>query len=265
MSIASTRATICDRLSGEFDSLIQPINAAQRDIKNQITDVKTTLNNLSFSPESVVDNKIDEVENQVKEVVPEGNPEDIQETVDFINDCNFLSENELLRNPIALYNGAVNSTLDKVGQFVSDAASALPEFNAAQLIGAITDKFSGITGLSIPDALNISDIVRSADKLINCMAGRCGVDYASRVTEMIDRLEGIYNDLNIVSDPLDTNWGEFDTQALYDLAGFDPSQINQMDKVVTSVNQTKTTALSSINNINSSLKTASKSVQGIFG
>lgn len=265
MSILSTRNTICDRLSGEFDSMLQPINAASRTIKNQITQVKTTLNNLSFSPAAVVDAKISEVEDQVKEVIPEGNPEDIQETIDFINSCNFLSENELLRNPIAIYNGAVNSTLSKVSDFITDAAALLPEFNAAQLLGAITDKFAGITGLSLPDALNISDIVRSADQLINCMAGRCGAEFASRVTDMIDELEGIYNDLNIISDPLDPNWGDFDIQELYDLAGFDPTEIVQMDKVVNTVTQTKTDALNSINSINTSIKTAAKSTQGIFG
>ena len=107
--------------------------------------------------------------------------------------------------------------------------------------------------------------MRNADTIINCIAGRCGLDYANRVIEMTTELDALYQDLNIISDPNLSNWGEFDIQTLYSDAQLNAQEIIQMDKTVASVQKTQSDVVSSINNMNSSLKTAARSVQGILG
>lgn len=264
MSILSTRNTICEKISSEFDSILSPIQTARQTIMRSVLEAKSLLANMTFSPSNIIDDAIGDLEEQVRDVIPEGNPADIQETIDFINSCNFLSDSELLSNPIALYNGAVDSVLGRTWDFVSDLSSSLPEFNAGQILGNILSKYSGLTD-GLPISLDISNIMRNADTIINCIAGRCGLDFADRVIDMSEQLDILYQNLNIISDPNLSNWGEFDLQTLYADAALSAQEIIQMDKVVVSVQKTQSDVVSGINNMNSSLKTAARSVQGILG
>lgn len=268
MSILSTRETICKKLDEQFDSLTQPAVSAQAATKRQISDVKSQLRNLSFSPEATIDAEVNNLNDQVQEVVPDGNPEDIQEAVDFINGCDFLSGDSILSNPIALFNGAVDSTINKTKQLVDDAVSALPEFGVAGLIADIQEKLSGVLDglpdLKLPDALDITAIVQGADKIINCVAGRCGPSYSSRVSDMVDQLQGIYDDFSLDDNPLSETWGQLDLEGIYNEVGLAAEDITKMDTVVDAVNKTKSDALGGINNIKGSFKSASSAISGIF-
>jgi len=61
MSITSTRETICKKLDEQFNSLIQPATSAQAATKRQISEVKSQLRSLTFSPEATIDAEINKV------------------------------------------------------------------------------------------------------------------------------------------------------------------------------------------------------------
>ena len=263
MSITSTRNMICDKLSSEFDTIISPLESAKRGIKDQISLAKSKLSLMEFSPAGEVSSAISSLESDVESVIPEANTPDVDEMLDFINSCDFLKADEMLKNPIALLKGGVGSAIDKAGGFVDSLTDLLPEFDAGQLLGNILNKFSG-SGLGLPGALDISNIVKLADQIINCIGNRCGADYSARITSMTDTLNELYTDLNIVSDPASADWGEFDIEQIYDDATLSASEKLQMSGVVDSVLESQTAVTDSINNTVTATKNAARSVEGLF-
>lgn len=263
MSIASTRNMICDKLSSEFDIIISPLESAKRGIKNQISQVKSKLSLMEFSPAGEVSSAIFSLESDVESIVPEADTPDVDEMLDFINTCDFLKGNEILKNPIALLKGGIGSAIDKAGGFVDSLTELLPEFDAGQLLRNILNKFSD-TGLGLPGALDISNIVKLADQIINCIGNRCGMDYSTRITSMTNTLNELYTDLNIVSDPTSADWGEFDIEKIYDDVNLSAQEKLQMSGVVDSVKESQTTVTDSINNTVDATKSAARSVEGLF-
>ena len=172
MTVLSARKMVCDKLSDEFDTLLKPAEAAKRGIKDQINLVKSKLSLMEFSPAAEIDAAATGLENSVKDIIPEANAPDIGEITDCIASCDFLNTNLMFKNPIALLKGGVASAITQAGGFVDDLTDLLPEFDAGQLLGNLLGKFSGV-GLGLPGALGITGIMQAADKIINCIAGRC--------------------------------------------------------------------------------------------
>lgn len=265
MSISSTRETICKKISEDFDALLQPAKSTQAVTKRQISDAKTQLKNASFSSDTAINNAIGDLDNEVKGAIPSGDSDDLDEITDFISSCDYLKDNSLLNNPIALLNGATKSVIDDVKGFVDDISSSVPEFGIGQLISEVQDKLSGLVeGFKLPGSLDLTTILQTADKLINCVVSRCGPNYSSRVSQMIDDLQGIYDDLQIDDDPLSSTWGQLDVQQIYSDAGISATNIAKMDKVVDAVNKSKSDAFGGISSLKSKIKSASNTVTGLF-
>ena len=252
MSIESTRKMICNKINSEFDTLLQPIQSARGIIKTQIGNVKSKLSSMSFSSAEDINSAINDLENNVKSVIPEVNTDDIDELINFISSCNFLNESEIYKNPIALLKTSSFSAMDQAFGFVFDLTGLIPEFDAAEIVGSILDKFS-VPTLGIP-SLNISNIMKSADNIINCIAGRCGPDFSTRVTDMITELDGLYTDLNIVSDPVSSNWGNFDINKIYDDVALSVQERLQFDSVSSSVASSKASVTDSVGGVVDAIK-----------
>lgn len=263
MTVLSARKMVCDKLSDEFDTLLKPVEAAKRGIKDQINLVKSKLSLMEFSPAAEIDAAATGLENSVKDIIPEANAPDIGEITDFIKSCDFLNTNLMFKNPIALLKGGVASAITQAGGFVDDLTDLLPEFDAGQLLGNLLGKFSGV-GLGLPGALGITGIMQAADKIINCIAGRCGGDFTARVTAMTETLDELYTDLNLVSDPLDPNWGEFDIDKIYDDVALSAQERIQMTTVVESVQNSQTAVTDAISDTVNATKSAARTVEGLF-
>jgi len=263
MSILSARKMVCNKLSDEFNTLIQPLEDAKGSIKSQISSMKSKLSLMSFSPESEISSAISNLESDVKAVIPEATTPDLTEITNFISSCDFLKNAPTFKNPIALLKGGVNSAINQASGFVDDLTDLLPEFDVGNIIGNIFDKFSGID-LGLPDALGITGIVQSLDGIINCIAGRCGGDYSARIIAMTDSLDDIYNDLNIVSDPTSVDWGKFNVDKIYDDVALSASERLQMTNVVSSIQDSKTAITDGFNNTVGAAKSAARVVEGAF-
>jgi len=263
MTILSARKMVCDKISQEFDTILQPLEASKATIKSQISQAKSKLSLMTFSAPDEINSAITNLESDVAGIVPNPDTADIDEMLDFVNTCDFLSEHSILNNPISLLKGGVSSAISEASGFVSDLTELLPEFNAGQMIGDILSKFSG-AGAGLPDFLDITSIMQTADQIINCIAGRCGGDFSGRITSMTETLDGLYDDLNIISDPVDPNWGKFNVDKLYEDASLSVSETLQMNTVVTSIEDSKTTVTDSINNTVNATKSAARSVEGLF-
>jgi len=263
MTILSTRKMICDKISQEFDTIIQPVEAAKASIKSQINQAKSKLSLMTFSPPDEIDSAVTDLTNDVAGIIPNPNTEDIDEMLDFISSCNFLDGHEILSNPISLLKGGVSSAISEASGFVSDLVDLLPEFDAGQILANIFSKFSG-AGAGLPDFLDITAAMQAADKIINCIAGRCGSSFVARVASMTETLDDLYDELNIISDPIDPNWGKFDIDKLYDDVSLSVSEKLQMNKVMDSIEDSQETITDSISNTVDATKSAARSVEGLF-
>lgn len=265
MTIASTRNMICNKLSDQFDTLIKPAQDAIGGVKAQVSAVKSTLNAMSFSPEETIDNATAQLESDVAAAVPDPNDEDVQETIDFINQCSYLNEDELLKNPVALMKSATNSVIEGTSGLIGDLAGILPEFNVGEILGGILDKFTdGFGDIKLPGALSLGSILRAADEIVNCIAGRCGPSYSDRVTSMTSDVEDLFEKLSAIDDPLDPNYGEFDLDGIYDSVELTLDEKAQMETVTNAVQSAKTDSLNAVNASVDSIKGAARSVGGIF-
>lgn len=262
MTVAATRNMLCEKLTDQFNTLIAPANEQSRIVKRQIAEMKTQLNNITFTPEVDIDNAIDNLEQDVEDVIPGSAEEDVQEILDFIDTCDFLQNDEILGNPVSLTKGAIDSNFKTVNDIV-DTYTTFPEFNVGTIIGNVLDKFNPPT-LEIPDNIDLTEIMKQADRLIDCLANRCGVEYADIVTEYTDIVEDLYDDLGMVSDPLSSNWAELDLDSIYSDANLTASEILQMDKVNASVQSAKSTSVDAINDAVGSIKNAGRSVGALF-
>jgi len=254
---------ICNKLSDEFDTLVQPLEDAKGTIKSQISSIKSKLSLMNFSPAAEINSAVSNLESSVKDLVPEATSIDLSEIQDFISSCDYLKNGPTFKNPIALLRGGFNSAITQAGGFVNDLTDLLPEFDVANIIGNIFDKFSGFD-LGLPDCLGITEAVQSLDTIINCIAGRCGPDFSSRITEMTNSLDDIYNDLNIIGDPTNANWGKFDIDKIYDDVALSASERIQMANVVGSVQDSKTAVTNAISDTIGAAKSAARIVGGIF-
>ena len=263
MTILSTRKLICDKMYNEFNILIRPIDSIKDTTKTQIDQVKSKLTGMNFSPPSEIADTITNLENDVQGMVPGVDNEDIDETLDFINNCDFLNENEILRNPISLLKGGTTSVIGEVAGLITELSGLLPEFDAAEIIENILNKFAS-SDSGIPNTLDLTNLIQSMEKLINCMSNRCGSEFASRVSSMTDTLDGVYTELNIVSDPIDPNWGKFDLEQLYTDTVLSSQEKIQMSNVVDSVTNSKSTVVDSVDGIVNKMKSTIRVVEGIF-
>jgi hypothetical protein len=263
MTILSTRKMICDKISQEFDTVLQPVEAAKASIKSQISQAKSKLSLMTFSPPDEIDSAVTDLANDVAGIVPSPDTEDIDEMLDFIKTCDFLNGHDILKNPISLLKGGVSSAISEASGFVGDLVDLLPEFDAGQILANILSKFSG-AGSGLPDFLDITAAMQAADKIINCIAGRCGGDFSSRITSMTETLDDLYTDLNIISNPADPNWGKFDIDKLYDDVALSAQEKLQMTDVVTSIEDSQQAITDSISNTVDATKNAARSVEGLF-
>ena len=248
MPISSTQTAICEKMASEFDNMIGTIQGAKADMMKAISTVTDTLNSLSFSaPQDLID-AITSFGDGVDLGLP--NSDDIDEIIDMINNCNFLSNHDNFSNPISLMNSASDSVLGSIRNQIDDIAGSIPEFNAG---GAILNLMNQCTP-DMPGAMDISGILAKADGIINCMSNLCGAEFASRASTMVSTVSGLYSDLGIVSNPLSANYGSLDVDAIYSAAGISPDNITAMTDSISSMADAQDAAVAAKDDVINTIK-----------
>lgn len=220
MAILPVERSMCNKMVFDFDGRIAPANSAKKGVKDKQNEMQRLLNILSSSSQGAIDAGIAALTADVTDVIPTATLSDMKALQNFIEKCAYLSD----LSPIAAMLGALNSIYNKINDFLQNIGASVPEFNIAG-IGSIINDLLGARGP------NISDLLKQLDKLINCVELYCGGEYPDQLSSMTTALGQTYSDLNITSNPLDSNYGLFDFNELYTTAGLDSTQIAQVDQV----------------------------------
>ena len=257
MALDPTEKTMCNKINNDFDKLIQPgknakgaINGASADMVNKL---KAMVKAGSFTPGGALDAALNSFQDDVGENIPGDDLDSMERYKNFLDQCEYLQA----LAPISAMLGAVLGIVDTIENLVNDLDATMPEFGVGNL-GSLIDKIlDALPGL--PGGDKISELLAAADKLLNCMSSLCAAQdpsYIGDLSDKTDELNDLYADLNVVDDPNDPSYGQFDYESLYNDAGMTASQKDAIDKVKGSINDQKDLSVTSVDD-------ASKSIQNL--
>lgn len=239
----SMTRSLCQKVYSGFDGLISPVYNGAYDLNSSIGSVQSLLSALSgnFSPASIVNAGLNDFRYQSGMYIPGYGRNDIYTMLNFIRNCLYYDG----KSPYSI----LNSLLSQANQGISNAlrtlGSDIPEMNIGSLLGDILDKYLG---------LNITDVLKQADKILNCLATLCGPEYYVATWKMQSILDDLYIQTNAVQDPLSSKYGTFDFDALYSNAGLSIPEINTMTNIMDTYNDLRGEASTAVTTAYSTLK-----------
>lgn len=254
MSLTPTQKSLCNKLATDYEALVSPVKSAKNLFKSHMGSLDSKIRGMVFSDPTDLDAAVGSFINSVQGSLPGDDIESMQELADFIRTCDYLSG----LAPASTVNGTYNGIFSDITNFISDLTPSFPEFGAAAIADGINSLLSGI---GFPGGSNLTDLLKQADKLLNCLNVLCGPDYGGAATEISDDLNTIYTDYNLIdSGP---NAGKFDFDSFYTASGLDASQQAAINTVTNSIGEQKTGAVTAVNKSIDKVKSLKK-IGGFF-
>lgn len=248
--------SLCNKMKEDFATLTAPINMAKIAIKGAKNELQALLNSMVFSVDlDVITTAVDDLQSAAEEAYPSDSLSDMTALKSMIDNCSYLED----AKPISSIIGTTIGVFDEIDTLIDNIV--VPEFLAAKVGNGINNTMYGV---GIPGGNNLTDIFKKADKLIDCLATICGAGdptYITIATEYADELDNLYSSMNIVSNPLSPNYGQFDYNTIYANAGMTPQDILQVNTALGGVGDTSTNAITSID---ASVSKAKDLVKGGF-
>ena len=254
MVLGSTEKSLCNKLGSDYNKLVSPLKNVKGQFRKYKTQIDSMLRSMNWSGSEIINNAINQVQSQVNDITPNPDLSELDKFKNFINNCEYLSQ----LNPLTTITSTADSVFDNIDGILANMKDSVPEFGVANLINTINKL---LDGAGIPGGDMLSDLFKTADKLINCLSSGCAAfdpTYIGTLSTISSDLQDLYNVMNIVDDPLNSNYGKFDLDKIYTDVGLTISQKNQMDALCTNVSNIKQQTSEKINNAIGSIKTLQK-------
>lgn len=241
--LSSMERSLCQKVYSSFDGLISPVFNGAGNLNMAITGATTLLNILSgnFSPASLINTALNDLRYQSRMYIPGYGQSDIYAMLDFIKNCAFYDA----KNPYSVLNSLMSQANEGIDNALRTLGSDIPECNIGSLMGDLLNQYTG---------LNITDVLKQADKLLNCISNLCASEYYSASWKMQNTLDDLYLQTNAVQDPLSSKYATFDFDTLYSNAGLSLPEIGTMTNIMTTYTDLKSEAASSVETAYSTLK-----------
>jgi hypothetical protein len=204
MALTTTEMGLCNKLYGDYSTMINPVKMAKGGIISQKNSYMGMLRSLSWSPLQSIMDSLQGIKDQVSIPMPlESGMYDIQR---FLERCNYMGA----LSPASAVLGAAKQALYGVDSSVDSYGTTVPEFNAA----SIANKMDSIMrGLGIPGGSDLAALLVKADQILECMSSICaGSDpsYNGQVANMANDMDGIFRDMYLIDSPGTQNHGTMD-------------------------------------------------------
>jgi len=238
----TTERSLCNKLVIDFGGLITPINASRATVMGHASSLDSQLRSMAWSGTSAINNGIYTLNNTIDTAIPGTSITDMQALKTFLDNCAYLNG----ANPVGAILNAANGIFGLIDDTLNTLAGTVPEFGAGRIAGLINQLLSG---LGLPGGDVLSEIFKQADRLINCLTYLCSPYdsyYNPYISTYNSQLQSLYTSMNIVSDPLDSNWGLFDYDSLYSSVGLTADQISDMNLVVDAVDTVKSNSMTGV-------------------
>lgn len=240
-----TERSVCNKVVLDFDAIVAPVRAGKAFVRDTTSQISGLLNSTSFATENVINDAIEAFGNEVQANLPDTS--ELEALSHLIRHCEYLHPIA----PVAIVASSIDSAVDRINTLADQVATTLPEFNMGKLASSINDLLFG----NIPGSGIVSDLMQKGDKIIDCISAYCGGEYPAQVSSFTDTMNELYEDLNIISDPIDPNYGTYDMDSLYAGAGISPQNRINVNNVIASQDVAKSAAVTKIQ----------ETVQGIKG
>lgn len=251
MALTNTERTLCSKINDDFYNITSGPNGGKGAAGNKVDQIISILRSMIFSPAGTISAAITALNNYVGTIIPGASQADLERIADFLNNCDYLTGGKAISQIL----GAQGALNDSISNYISSLG--LDEFNAAKLIDDLLGTYSGDPNdPGVYNPQNFSYQMRQADRLINCLSNLCGGEFTSQVSEYTTYLDELYGDLNMVSDPLSSNWGELDIDYIYTTAGISASEQTTITTVTNAITSERTRVKTALNNTASSIKNA---------
>jgi len=244
MSFGATDKSLCNKLLTDFDSLMAPGLGAKNEVNKQTNKLKADLHGLVYSPNELLNQALYDFQADVNQNLPGSTVNDLIRIKNFLDNCDYLNR----LSPVSAMLGTLFGIYNKIDNLVSDYTNLFPEFGLGNFA-------SGLDGLL--KGFNIAGLLSGADSLLDCLDSGCATfdpTYSGNISSMTDQLDGLYNDLNIVSDPLDSRYGMTDFNNIYQDVGMSVSEITQFDNVRSNMDFAKSNATAAVDNAVAAVK-----------
>jgi hypothetical protein len=243
MALSSMQRSLCQKAYSSFDPLINPAYKASTGMRSSVNQVTSLLRNLSgnFSPDDLIYRSINDLRYQSGMYIPGYGQSDLYSMLDFMRQCLFYDG----KNPYSVLNSLLSQAYQGIDNAMSMLGNDVPEFDIGSMIGNLLNKYLG---------LNLTDVLKQADRILNCLAALCGSEYYVATWKMSSTLNNLFVKTNAVSDPLSPYYGTFDYETLYSNAGILPNEITKMNNVMNAYTDIRTEASTSITNAFTTLK-----------
>lgn len=238
MAISPTQTAMANQLVQKFSTIAGPVDAAKGGIKSLTRTLTTELSTTTFSSLPSIESEMDSLFTQVSGILPGTDQSAMEDLKDFIDNCAFFGP---AANPISTIYGTRDGIFDKVNDLITNSGSSYPEFTLANIADSINKLLSGN---GFPGGNVISDLLASADSLINCLSAISG--YEPDVIAFENEIASLYSEMNIVSNPLSPLYGQLDYSTIYSNAGISPVGITNMQYTIDRITTLKSNALSSV-------------------
>ena len=253
MALSPTQTAMANQLVQKFSTISGPVDAAKGGVKSLTRTLTTELSTTTFSSLPSIESEMDSLFTQVDDLLPGTDLSAMTDLKNFIDNCPFFGASA---NPISSIYGTRDGIFDKVDDLITNSGSTYPEFTLANIADSINKLLSGS---GFPGGNVISDLLASADSLIDCLSGIPG--YEPDVIAFGNEISSLYSEMNIISDPLSASYGQLDYSTIYSNAGISASGIANMQYTIGRITTLKSNALSSI----SSSANAAKNYLGTGG
>lgn len=251
MALTATQTNICNKLVSDYYTLIAPVKAIKRKFRDTMNQLDAALRLISLNPGAEIDAALDSLEDSIEAMLPGDDIEAIDDLLTMIDQCEYL--NNIL--PVTTMGNSVIGLFDKIDIFTDDLAAAVPELGAGKIASALNKLLNGV---GLPGGDKLADILKEADKLLNCLAIFCAVqnpgDYSGNVTDITDDLQTLYDDMNIIDNPADPDYGKFDYDTFYDEVGLNNDQKSAMNTVIIALDLNKDNSMTAVENSVNAIK-----------
>ena len=260
----SQRATL-DKVSRDFSGLVAPADAVKGAVGGKIGDSITKLKTMTYSSPATLASAISDFSSEVSNVVPGSTYSDIQEIYDMVKDCTYLDEqaDDAVATVMKVINNTTKSIFDRIGNIAFDISVTVPEFDVSGLLDYITSLFDGLNfpnvpDIKVPNQFDLTNIMKGADNLINCLDILGEGEYNNEVTTYSATLTDLFTDLGMVSNPVAVNYGKLDIDSIYSSASLTPAQQTNINATQAAYKVVKDASVSSVSNALNTAKSMKK-------
>jgi len=235
MALTPTETSLCNKMLGDYAGLMGPVKLGQSGIMNQRSALTNQLGGMTYSTPSDLANKVNLFKNAVGLALPD--PNDLNSLKNMLTQCDYFKQ----FGPTSAIAGLMQSALGNISSLINNFGAGTNEFNAGKIAGLINQALSNL----IPGGSGLTDILKSAGQLLECMSSVCAAGDPS----YIGGLDYIDNDLNntissmgLVGDPSSINFGKMDYNSIYNDLGMTPTQRYAIDSTTFAIDEQRVRA-----------------------